>query len=205
MRSAKISELLKVSRHLYEQGFSFLAFVLFALLFAVSGGDPQIRPANARVLPSEPARTASQMETWREAESSWLSGRATQLAQSLRSRGVRNVTVYSRVKAEESAREKAARKGIDMMSLNDLYGMRVVVSNELDAYQCLNMICDTYPVVPGTMKNYIVAPKASGYQSIHVVAEVDAKRVEFQIRTEQMHLSAEAEHEAYKARMRASA
>ena len=89
-----------------------------------------------------------------------------------------------------------------MMSLNDLYGMRVVVSNELDAYQCLNMICDTYTVVPGTMKDYIVAPKASGSQSLHVVAEVEAKRVEFQIRTTQMHLSAEAEHEAYKERMR---
>lgn len=205
MRTDKLSELLKFSRHLYEQGFSFLAFILFALLFAVSGGDPQIRPVNSRVLPSEETRTTSQMGTWREVESSWLSGRATRLAQNLRSRGVRNVTVYSRVKAEDSAREKAARKGIDMMSLNDLYGMRVVVSNELDAYQCLNMICDTYTVVPGTMKDYIVAPKASGYQSLHVVAEVEEKRVEFQIRTTQMHLNAEAEHEAYKARMRAAA
>ncbi|MBR4986935.1 MAG: hypothetical protein IKY83_14475 [Proteobacteria bacterium] len=204
MRSDKFSELLKFSRHLYDQGFSFLAFVLFALLFAVSGGDPQIRPVGSRMLPSAAVRTASQ-GTWREVESAWLSGRATQVAQDLRSRGVRNVTVYSRVKAEDSAREKAERKGIDMMALNDLYGMRVVVSNELDAYQCLNMICDTYTVVPGTMKDYIVAPKASGYQSLHVVAEMDAKRVEFQIRTTQMHLNAEAEHEAYKARMRAVA
>ncbi len=191
------------SRRLYEHGFSTLAFLLMLLVFAISGAE-QNEIRNMRALGAREEQNQTAVRNWREVQSEWLTEKATELTRQLRAGGIHQVTVYSRVKSEESALEKASRRGVDMMELNDLYGMRVVVSNELDVYLCLNQICSTYEIIPGTMKNYIVSPKASGYQSVHVVAQVDDNRVEFQIRTEAMHLSAEAEHEAYKARMRAA-
>lgn len=197
-------DMTSIIRHLYERGFSFVAFLLMILAFAVSGSIPEeMRPSNLRAL-TESKRENVQTTAWREEGTEWLSDKATEVAKKLKTSGIQNVTVYNRMKSEESALEKASKRGIDVTDLKDLYGMRVVVGNELDVYQCLNLICSTYEVVPGTMKNYIVAPKASGYQSIHVVTKIESRMVEFQLRTEAMHLSAEAEHEAYKARMRAA-
>lgn len=200
----KKSHMTDLIRHLYERGFSFLAFLLVLLSFAISGTIPEeMRPSSARSL-TETKGNTTQTSPWRAEGTEWLSRKSTEVTRRLRASGIQNVTVYNRMKSEESAREKAQKRGIDVTELKDLYGMRVVVGNELDVYQCLNTICNTYEVVPGTMKNYIVAPKASGYQSIHVVTKIESRMVEFQIRTESMHLSAEAEHEAYKARMRAA-
>ncbi len=143
------------------------------------------------------ARTAQSMRA------EWLGRRAATISKTLRDSGIRNVTVYNRVKSIESTNEKLKRKGLSSPEeLNDLYGMRIVVSNELDVYRSLNVLCDNYETVPGTIKNYIANPKPSGYQSVHVVNKIDGKRVEFQLRTQAMHEQAEAEHEAYKARVR---
>lgn len=199
-----IRGVLNYSRHLYEHGFSFLAFLLAVFAFAFAGStEEETRVSQSRAL-TFAEHTNVEQKIWRENESEWLTGQATSLTQKLKENGIYQATVYSRLKSDESALEKASRRGISMMELNDLYGMRIVVANELDVYRCLNLICETYPVVPGTMKNYILSPKASGYQSVHVVTQMDSRRVEFQLRTESMHLAAEAEHEAYKARMRAA-
>ena len=174
------------------------------LALAISGSvSEELRSISPRSL-TEARNVNAGTEAWRAEGTEWLSRKSTEVVRRLRASGLQNVTVYNRMKSQESAQEKATRRGIEITELNDLYGMRVVVSNELDVYQCLNVICDTYKVIPGTMKDYIVSPKASGYQSVHVVTEIESRRVEFQLRTEAMHLSAEAEHEAYKARMRAA-
>ena len=132
----------------------------------------------------------------------WLNERAEDVAHLLQERSIASAVVYHRVKSLESAKEKALRRGTSVADLNDLYGMRVVVQNELDVYRCLDAICSSYDVVWGTLKNYIANPKASGYQSIHVVASLEGRRVEFQLRTQSMHEASELEHEAYKARVR---
>ena len=197
MRKDQVKKAAGFARRLYDRGFSLLAFVFMALAFALSGFDRQEMRAVAS-LPGSPADAT-------ESRSSWLTRQATAIAKDLKDYGIQNATVYSRVKAEASALEKAQRKGVEITDLNDLYGMRVVVDNELDVYRCLNYLCDVYPIVPGTMKNYIAAPKPSGYRSVHVVAQVETNRVEFQLRTQEMHEAAEREHEAYKQRMRAAA
>lgn len=195
-------DMTSIIRHLYERGFSFLSFILIVLSFIISGSIPEeMRPSNIRAL-TESKHENARNAAWRTEGTEWLSEKATEVAKKLKSCGIQNVTVYNRMKSEESALEKAAKRGVEITDLKDLYGMRVVVGNELDVYHCLNLICSTYDVVPGTMKNYIVAPKASGYQSVHVVTKIESRMVEFQLRTEAMHLSAEAEHEAYKERMR---
>ena len=198
------NKLASFAHGIYERGFTVLGFLLMLLAFAFTGSIPaDFRPTASRSLTEEKTDGSDKgLEAWRAEGTQWLSNKATEVAVSLRESGIRNVTVYSRMKSNESALEKASKRGISVTELKDLYGMRVVVDNELDVYQCLNHICNTYHVVPGTLKNYIISPKASGYQSVHVVTEIEARRVEFQLRTEAMHLQAEAEHEAYKARMR---
>jgi len=198
-----MTTLLNSAKHLYEHGFSFVAFIFMILAFAMTGSD-QNDFRTSRALSDRSQSNLTAVQNWRQVEADWLSEKATKLTRQLLASGIPHVTVYSRLKAEESAKEKAAKRGIHYTELNDFYGMRVVVSNELEVYECLNLICHHYDIIPGTMKNYIVSPKASGYQSIHVVAQIDEHRVELQLRTEAMHLSAEAEHEAYKQRMRAA-
>ena len=199
MTKSNMKTLRHLSHLLKAEGFHVLAFIfaLFALVF--SG----IERSEERVLSSDDALSV-RTSFDREAAQSWLNEKATDFVHKLNEHQIHHATVYHRVKSEESAMEKAGKRGIPFTELNDLYGMRVVVDNELDVYQTLNLIRATYPVVPGSIKNYIANPKPSGYQSVHVVTEIDHKRVEFQLRTTEMHLQAEAEHEAYKARMRAA-
>ena len=203
-----ITKLAMTSRHLYERGFSVLAVVMMILAFVCSG-LMQAKDQNGKsehdhlnTLAALPAVSA-EISAWHEAETAWLSQKATEMTKDLKDHGFQQAKVYSRIKSYDSAREKAMRKNLAIHELNDLFGMRIVVANELDVYRCLNRICERFEIIPGSLKNYIIAPKASGYQSVHVVTQVDdLHRIEFQIRTEHMHQQAEAEHEAYKARVR---
>ena len=134
MRTDHVKEMTGFARRLYEQGFSLLAFLVMLLAFGISGFDRQeLRAATA--LPSSEARISDE----------WLTRQATRLSKDLRDQGIQNAAIYSRIKSLDSAREKAARKGIPVSELNDLYGMRVVVENELDVYHCLNTFAKPIP------------------------------------------------------------
>ncbi len=193
------------TKQLMDHGYSALALLLaiFTIIWTAAFYDE-----NKRQLPSHPqlpGESESHQAFDRTEAQNWLGEQATSFLSVLRDNEIPGATVYHRVKAEQSAMQKAARKHVDITQLNDLYGMRVVVGNELEVYETLNIICANYPIVPGTIKNYIQNPKPSGYRSVHVVAQIDERRVEFQLRTHEMHESAEAEHEAYKLRMNALA
>ena len=190
---------------------AFIGLVLFLVISGFANGlaalDSRISEARSRISAENSARADVSSKTTLRVEqarrSAWLGERAVEISERLRRAQIRNATVYNRVKSIESATEKIKRRGLDdVEQLNDLYGMRIVVQNELDVYRCLNVLCNEFEVVPGTLKNYIQAPKASGYQSVHVVNNIDGRRVEFQLRTTAMHEQAEAEHEAYKKRVR---
>jgi GTP pyrophosphokinase len=74
----------------------------------------------------------------------------------------------------------------------------------------LGLLHTHFRPVPGTFTDYIGLPKDNGYQSLHTcvypVRELSEKAVEFQIRTELMHLEAEfgvAAHWRYKSEQEA--
>ena len=87
---------------------------------------------------------------------------------------------------------KMQEKQLSFSRLSDIYGFRVIVKSEEDCYRVLGAIHGRWRAVPGRFKDYISQPKTNGYRSIHTtVSGPDARRVEVQIRTREMHDVAE--------------
>lgn len=126
---------------------------------------------------------------------------AALLQQTLAARGIA-ATVSGREKRPYSIWNKMQRKAISFEQLSDIYAFRVIVDTVDDCYHALGVIHRTWPVMPGRFKDYISTPKRNNYQSIHTtVVGPDKQRVEMQIRTADMHRTAEygvAAHPYYK-------
>ena len=110
--------------------------------------------------------------------------------------------VMGRAKKPYSIWRKMQEKDQGFSRLSDIYGFRVICGSEADCYRVLGVIHQRWRAVPGRFKAYISQPKSNGYRSIHTtVSGRDGKRVEVQIRTQEMHEVAEtgvAAHWSYK-------
>ncbi|MEM0977047.1 MAG: bifunctional (p)ppGpp synthetase/guanosine-3',5'-bis(diphosphate) 3'-pyrophosphohydrolase [Pseudomonadota bacterium] len=110
--------------------------------------------------------------------------------------------VFGREKKPYSIWRKMNEKKESFSRLSDIYGFRIITEHEADCYTVLGLVHRRWTAVPGRFKDYISQPKSNGYRSIHTtVSGRDARRVEIQIRTAQMHEVAEAgvaSHWAYK-------
>ena len=101
--------------------------------------------------------------------------------------------VYGRAKKPYSVWRKMQQKELAFSRLSDIYGFRTICRTEADCYRILGVIHQRWRAVPGRFKDYISQPKQNGYRSIHTtVSGRDGKRVEVQIRTQEMHEVAEA-------------
>ncbi|MDQ7037967.1 MAG: bifunctional (p)ppGpp synthetase/guanosine-3',5'-bis(diphosphate) 3'-pyrophosphohydrolase, partial [Aquificota bacterium] len=98
--------------------------------------------------------------------------------------------------------QKTIRKNIKLEEVHDILGVRIVVGTVPECYTVLGIVHSVFKPVPGRFKDYISLPKPNLYQSLHTtVVAPKGRMVEFQIRTEEMHLRAEkgiAAHWAYK-------
>ncbi|MCL9822998.1 RelA/SpoT family protein [Helicobacter colisuis] len=109
--------------------------------------------------------------------------------------------LQSRVKRHYSIYLKMQRKGISIEEVLDLLAIRVIVKNELDCYKVLGILHLKFKPIMSRFKDYIALPKENGYQTIHSTLFDDSAIFEVQIRTENMHRSAEygiAAHWIYK-------
>jgi GTP pyrophosphokinase/guanosine-3',5'-bis(diphosphate) 3'-pyrophosphohydrolase len=110
--------------------------------------------------------------------------------------------VFGRAKKPYSIWRKMQEKEQSFSRLSDIFGFRVITASEEDCYRALGAIHQRWRAVPGRFKDYISQPKTNGYRSIHTtVSGRDGKRVEVQIRTQQMHDVAEtgvAAHWSYR-------
>ena len=98
---------------------------------------------------------------------------------------------------------KMDEKHLSFAQVTDIYGFRIVVPTVTDCYTALGLLHQLYKPVPGKFKDHIAIPKINGYQSLHTtLVGPSGVNVEFQLRTEAMHLVAEsgvAAHWLYKA------
>ncbi|MEO0369287.1 MAG: RelA/SpoT family protein, partial [Pseudomonadota bacterium] len=107
--------------------------------------------------------------------------------------GLKNFDVVGRRKTVYSVYRKMVRKNKNFNELYDTHGFRVIVDKIDTCYRALGMIHAEYKPVHGRFHDYIAIPKANGYQSLHtVVAGPHGERLEVQIRTRDMHRTAEA-------------
>ncbi|MEL7462349.1 MAG: bifunctional (p)ppGpp synthetase/guanosine-3',5'-bis(diphosphate) 3'-pyrophosphohydrolase, partial [Pseudomonadota bacterium] len=115
--------------------------------------------------------------------------------------------VMGRAKKPFSIWRKMEEKDQGFSRLSDIYAFRIVTGSEADCYSVLGAIHQRWRAVPGRFKDYISQPKSNGYRSIHTtVSGRDGRRVEVQIRTQEMHEVAEtgvAAHWSYRDGVRA--
>ncbi len=113
-----------------------------------------------------------------------------------------NVEVRGRQKRPYSIWRKMQSRSASLEQLSDIFAFRVLVADEADCYRALGVLHRRWPSVPGRFKDYISTPKNNGYRSIHTtIVGPERKRVEMQIRTQEMHDVAEygiAAHWIYK-------
>ena len=110
--------------------------------------------------------------------------------------------VIGREKKPYSIWRKMEEKKEGFSRLSDIYGFRIITRNEDDVYKVLGAVHRRWMAVPGRFKDYVSQPKSNGYRSLHTtVSGRDGKRVEIQIRTQEMHDVAEtgvAAHWSYR-------
>ncbi|MFM2035567.1 MAG: hypothetical protein RL459_832 [Pseudomonadota bacterium] len=113
------------------------------------------------------------------------------------------VRISGREKSLYSIYRKMHDKHLSFAQVTDMYGLRVLVPSISDCYTALGTLHQLYKPVPGKFKDHIAIAKVNGYQSLHTTLVGPAGvNVEFQMRTEAMHVVAEsgvAAHWLYKA------
>jgi GTP pyrophosphokinase len=158
------------------------------------------------------ARRAERMENIEDA--------VQKLQRAIRESGLKG-SVNGRSKHIYSIYRKMMRKRLDFDHIYDIQALRVILEpkdkasydkktikekEEEDRYLCyqaLGLVHSMWQPIPREFDDYIAAPKANGYQSLHT-AVIDTKtgeNLEVQIRTRRMHDEAEkgvAAHWAYK-------
>ncbi len=109
--------------------------------------------------------------------------------------------VLSRVKHRYSIYLKMQRKGVSIDEVLDLLAIRILAKDPVKCYNILGLIHLHFRPLASRFKDYIAVAKDNGYQTIHTSVFYNTAIFEVQIRTYEMHRTAElgvAAHWKYK-------
>lgn len=117
--------------------------------------------------------------------------------------GLADVEVQSRTKHTYGVYMKMKKRKKELEEIGDILGVRIICDTVIECYTVLGLVHRLWPPIEGRFKDYIAMPKANNYQSLHTtVMAPEGKLLEVQIRTREMHATAEfgiAAHWLYKA------
>jgi GTP pyrophosphokinase len=109
--------------------------------------------------------------------------------------------ILSRVKHRYSIYLKMQRKGVSIDEVLDLLAIRILTTDAVKCYNILGLIHLNFQPLSSRFKDYIAVAKDNGYQTLHTTVFYKTAILEVQIRTYEMHKTAElgvAAHWKYK-------
>jgi GTP pyrophosphokinase len=137
----------------------------------------------------------------RRAGEEFLRDAAREVQEKVEEQGIA-ARVEWRLKRPYSIHEKMKRHKSGIGEVYDLLAVRIITSSIPDCYAVLGVIHGLWPPVPGRIKDFIAMPRPNLYRSLHTtVIGKNGQPFEVQIRTEEMHRTAEegfAAHWKYK-------
>jgi guanosine-3',5'-bis(diphosphate) 3'-pyrophosphohydrolase len=131
----------------------------------------------------------------------FLTGVEDAIVEQLREHNI-HARVEWRIKRLYSIYQKLQKSQVQVDQVFDLLAIRIITEDKADCYGVLGLIHMLWRPVPGRVKDFIAIPRANLYQSLHTTVMGDGgHQFEVQIRTEEMHRTAEegiAAHWKYK-------
>lgn len=173
-------------------------------LFAIKG---ELEDLTLKFLkPESYFKIAEGLSDTKQARGEYIKSFIEPLQVQLKEKGV-DFEIYGRPKHIYSIHRKMVRQDKPLDEIYDLFAIRIVLKRtgkkgKEDCWRVYSIITDLYRPLPERFRDFISVPKSNGYQSLHTtVLGPKGRRVEVQIRTEEMHDIAErglAAHWKYK-------
>jgi len=149
--------------------------------------------AALRILEPEAYESVSRaVDDLRTSRADWCLEVEDALKRELAVSGVQCLAIQHRVKHVAGVWRKMQNKHLDIGEVHDALAFRLVVADLDECYLALNAVHRLFEPEPFRFKDYIVRPKANGYQSLHTtVRDRDGFPFEVQVRSMEMHEAAE--------------